>query len=201
MPRKKKLKDEEYCVIEPVFPKDAFIIVAILFNTKEQNITGILPLSTVFTAPEEVKVTLLDIVKNSKDQNFTLLTECMLIPIKLHALHSLKKEYWANPSIHYDTWDRIKQFLPVVNNPTLYHLLVTPSYIEEKQNPILQAALPLLNPNDTELIEKFMLTTDLPVDERAKSAAIYSLGKPMRFNWETKEVNSAQEEDTKDTRN
>lgn len=185
--RKSKIAPEEYCSIAPDFPKDGFIIILLLFNIEDNKVMGILPLSSIFTHPDQVENTVMDLLQNGKNKELTVLTNAILIPIKFHSLYPLERKYWENPTIHFDTWDRVKLFIPVLEQPAFYHLLVTPSSIEKEQT-ILHATLPLTNPDDTETIKKFMLTSDLPVDERANSAAIYSLGNSIKFNWQTKEV-------------
>lgn len=121
-----------------------------------------------------------------KTNALNIVDTSVIVPITLQRLYPLKREFWENPSVHYDAFDRLKGFWNAVERPNFYQLLVTPLWVNKEL--FFHAAIPFYVSSTDRDIESFMLTSDYPVDERAKFAALYTLGIPLRFNWKTGDV-------------
>lgn len=181
-------KTKDYCSLTPVFPDKAYLIY--IFILHNGQLVALLPLDTIFSDPdtaiEGVKAAISQL--DPVSQNMTILEECIIIPMQYQSLFSLKKEYWKKPVLHYSPQVRAKTFLPVIENPLFFSILVTPFVFDDTTSIWhFSAALPLINPPDTKEIEKFMYQSDHVVEIRAKNAAIYSLENKLRFNWKTGE--------------
>lgn len=181
-------KTKEYGTLDPVFPKKAYLL--FLFILHDEDIAGILPLEGIFTKLEDASIAIENTVQqlNNVPHPLTVPHETILFDLSFQSLVPLKKAYWDNPSLPYDTQTRLKTFSPLINNPFLYSLLVTPfAYDDNTDIWYLNAALPLLKV-DKSIIERFMLSSDQVVEPRAKHAAIYTITDKKRFNWSTKEI-------------
>ncbi len=182
-----KKKTTAFCSIEPTYPQSGYI--TLLFITSDNEITNIYPMMPIFEQVDQITPSIMEVVKNiDKNYDYRIHENAVLIPITYHARFPLKRAYWKNPIQHFDEIDRLKIFMPVVRNPAFYKLLVTPTFLDEKNLWHLHATLPILISSKDEIIERFMCTSDHPVDERAKSAALYLLGTPVKFNWNTRKI-------------
>ncbi len=182
-------KKVAYCTLDPEFPEKAYMI--FLFILHNDQIVGTLPLDAIYDDTDHAADGVKQIIEQleSSQKPVTVPHECILIPITKYSLFPLKKEYWKKPSISYNEQTRIISFRPVLNNPSLFALLVTPySYDDTVKKWYLHAAMPLANEKDVKPVERFMQVSDYVVEPRAKFAAIYTIGEKMRFNWNTKEV-------------
>lgn len=182
------MKDFRYCTYTPVFPKNAYMIIAhINHKSLSRNNIQKYPFINLVTSPDEIIKDISDLSKyaDSKGEMFIEDT-CTIVPVTFHSLFLQREEFWGNPTQHYDPDDRIKLIIQAISRFEMYKLLTT-SYIENKIKTVA-AAIPFYLSADNSLIEKFMLTSDWPVDAKAKYAAFYLFNNPKSFNWKTKEV-------------
>lgn len=185
-----KKHDAEYCSLEPVFPKEAYIL--FLFVLHKDQAIGLVPLDGIYETVEEAADATHDVLQQlGETEHITVPEECLLVPITLHSLFPMKRGYWSKPTLSYDQQLRVKAFSNVADCPSLYNLLVTP-YLYDEMNDIwhLNATIPLVGDEHTNIIERFMKNSDQIVEPRAKYSAVYSLGDKLQFNWQTKEVKS-----------
>lgn len=182
-------KKTEYCSLVPVFPETAYML--FLFILHKDELIGVIPLDSIYATTAMASEGVIQSVKQFEtiDHSITVPEECLLIPLTRKSEYPLKKEFWEKPAISYNSQMRVKTFSSVIEYPSFYSLLVTPYVYDDKTNEWhFSAALPLIDPDDTKTIEHFMITSDHVVEPRAKNAAIYTMGKKLRFNWETKEI-------------
>lgn len=176
----------EYCTLDVAYPTEGYI--AILFAVLNDS-KSIIPVDQIFASLDESSEYLGELVDEFMRRDILTGVEdtCLLIPIRLDSFYSLKREYWENPSIPYTYDHKTNLFLQLAKKPELHKLLVTPDFYDEEQDEwSLSIALPLKYKTEGKALEQFMLTSDSLVDERAKNAAIYTLGGAMHFNWKTK---------------
>lgn len=180
----------KFCSITPPYPVRAYIVS--FFLQVEDQIT-LITLSLISQTPEDIVADMQELVehveKEKENDQIQVMESCLVIPITYAAAVPLKKKYWANPSMKYSGDDRQKAFIQLLNNTKLYQLLVLP-YFHDKETDKWQfsATIPLLAHPSPETIERFMMTSDAVVDQTAKTAALYDLTDPIRFNWKTKKA-------------
>ncbi len=182
-------KEIAYCSLDPDFPETGYI--GFLFILHDDNLLGTLPLDTIYTSIDHASEGIKAIFEQIKgtQKKITIPQECVLISIKKQSLLPLKKNYWKNPQINYSEHSRVTTFSPVLENPSLFSLLVTPfSYDDVVNKWYFTAAMPLYHKFNPKTIEAFMKFSDYVVEPRAKTAAIYTLEQKVRFNWMTKEI-------------
>lgn len=185
MPRTKSLK---YCYISPKYPTSAYAVM--LFLLKDDQVHSILALNYIYNSTQEVSVEIEQLAKDASFKKDAKVSEiAVLLPLYFHNHYPLKKDFWKDPTNHYHNTDRSFAFLKLADNCRNFLLLVTPTYYDEKGKIWdLHATLPLPITCGDEVIENFMQTSDQVVDIRAKNAALYTCGKPIKFNWKTQEL-------------
>ena len=181
-------KETKYCTYSPNFPEKAFVVIVHLAHKLlSRDYVRNYPLINLVPSLDEV---VRDISDFSKYANKTgeLIVEniCTVVPVTFNSLYPLRKEFWMSPTQHYDPQERIKLLMQAISKFEMYKLLATP--YEEDRIETVAATIPFYLSADDSLIEKFMLTSDWPVDNKAKYAAFYLFNKPQSFNWMTKEV-------------
>lgn len=185
-------KKEKYCYLTPNFPKEAFMVA--VFFTSTITPLMITPLSAISENIDDVIERINEFVKELKitdNKNAKEIMEVIdrgvLIPITFQKLFPLKKEHWTKAVKDPNLLDRIFAFLPAMNKPQFYKLLVVP-YGHVKKHWEFSIAYPFSIFSEDSEIEKFIYGSEQVVDIGAKYAAIYSFGVPKRLNWKTGEV-------------
>lgn len=171
----------KYCTRIPVYPNRAFMV---YFTLSDSDMKFHYPASQIFTTLAEVSneaKLLMEII--SMRNNLELNSVASILPITLDKLFPLKEQYWHNPNLHYDYFQRMDLFLRMLDMHEFYKLLVTP--LHDKNKEIFVSAAPFYITATEADIEKFMLLSDFPVDETAKFAAIYKIGAVQQLNWQT----------------
>lgn len=182
-------KNIKYCSITPSFPKNAWMITIFILSVTEEKVIGTYPLTNLSISFEEISLDIKQLTEYNKKENKIKVGEFVsILPVAFESLYPLRKEFWGNPSSHFDADDRIRLLREAATQPIFYKLLVTPNILNNIW--VYSAALPFFISSNNSLIEKFMLTSDWPVTPLAKYAAIYSLGEPKKYNWITKEVSN-----------
>ncbi|OGK39935.1 hypothetical protein A3A74_07860 [Candidatus Roizmanbacteria bacterium RIFCSPLOWO2_01_FULL_35_13] len=180
-------KKVNYCSLTPDFPKQAFV--SLIFISDGKEIVKIYPLRTLFSSEFEVSQDLNNLTKRPefKDSRLKIEDRTILIPIYFHSHFFLKKEFWKKPDYHLEEERRLDSFLKVHSNHQFYKILILPQEYKKK-NWIFYVSLPFYLNTDLKTIENFMLGADEPVELRAKYAAFYTAGKPMRFDRITRKI-------------
>lgn len=143
-------------------------------------------LSQLFTDKKQAIKIIKGTIKGAGVTTIDIPYESILTYLTFESLIPLKKEYWENPTMKYDSWERNHLFMKMALHPQLYKILVVPVYIDEKDQ-ALDAVLPMQRVTD-KIIENFMMSSDQIVDERSKYAAIYTFDHRMKFDWKTGEI-------------
>jgi|SRR3990167_9364055 len=177
----------EYCTLTPDYPNTAYMI--FLNPIKGARVFDPYPMTFIYRSLDEVSQVVQEAVKEIQNLGeLSVLQHVMLLPLRFVSHYPLRREFWQNPSHHYDSLDRLRTFQPLAKTPQFYKLLVTPTFLDDYGKWHLNATLPLYLSMNESVIEQFMYHSDQSVDERAKCAAIYTFGKPMQYNWETQKV-------------
>lgn len=179
----------KYCYLDPDFPDTAFAAV-ILLRSEELGLS-ILPFDFIYVDIEDIKKSVhLVFEEISKQSNEMIIEDNILVfPITLQKRYPLKRAFWSTNVPKYSISHKVKAFIPLIDRPFLYKLLVTPAFYETKHKRwYLNATYPFsIFAEDTE-IEEFMFNSDQPVYQKAKNAALYTLELPKRLNWKTGEI-------------
>jgi len=175
----------KYCSLDPDFPEHAFICTLIL--NKENKIRAPFFLNQVYTNLKELGTEINKISSELVSKPGWQVEENALITeITFVKLYPLKREYWGKPLLDYTFESRDQNLEAALLKPEMHFLLVTPSlFIEKDKSWYLTAPIAFLKSASDKTIEKFMLTSNWPVEERAKSAAIYHFSHDLLYNWQT----------------
>lgn len=176
-----------YCSVDPKFPKKGYLVTFFFSNEVNQSIY---PIENFYLRPQDAIPDMQEM--RTKYPDTQIYSELILVPLHFNHHIEMKKEYWTeSKSLPYNIQDRIKVFLRFLGEPVFYEMLVVCSGKDRKKKWRFNSAIPLkLNASQKE-IDNFMYNSNLPVDERSKYSAIYSIGTPKRFNWETGEITKA----------
>lgn len=182
---------KKYCSVVPYFPKKAFFFCLFL---KGDNASTFLPAFPIIDNRDDIATTIMEFVDYLRDEkDIEVMSESIIIPIEYNKSFALKREFWEGNHEQFALESRFYEFLGLLDHPELHKLLVLPSLLEEGNNFMLEAALPLKYNVSRKEITNFMQHSDYVVDERASSAAIYTIGKLFRYNWETKSFSEIKE--------
>lgn len=182
-------KDFNYCTYTPDFPKNAYMTIAHFHNKALPNdYLYRYPFINLVTSLDEIVRDMTDFSTAARKEKVLIEDICTIVPVTFHDLYPQREEFWGIPTQHYDPQDRIKLLIQAVSQYKMYKLLAT-AYIDNKIKTVA-AAIPFYLSADNSLIERYMLTSDWPVDPKAKYAAFYLFNKPIRFNWKTGKITS-----------
>ncbi len=186
-------KDVHYCSYTPDFPIEAYMIIAnLVHRLLPKDYIQKYPFTNLVTTLDEAVRDIIDLSKYADTKREIFIEDfCTLVPVTFHSLFPQREEFWGNPSQNYDTQTRTNLINQAVSRFELYKLLAT-AYIENGTKTIA-TAIPFYLSAENSLVEKFMLTSDWPVDPEAKYAAFYLFKEPKRFNWKTKELKDLSE--------
>ena len=181
--------DEKYCYLEPEFPRTLYLIISISHDTIIENITDYLypsySLAVTFDDPYYKIKSLEKAMQDAGD--FVLSDLCLLVPLTYRSKFKLRREFWESdlPEQKISQAQKFNSVMEAVEKYQLYKLLVTASTWNDQWIFIAGFSFYFDTPEKT--IERFMLTSNLNVDERMKYCSFYTLGKSIVFNWKTKE--------------
>ena len=173
-----------YCSIDPKFPKKGYLVTFFFSNEVNQSIY---PIENFYLRPQDAIPYMQEM--RTKYPDTQIYSELILVPLHFNRHIEMKKEYWTeSKSLPYNIQDRIKVFLRFLGEPVFHEMLVVCSGKDRKKKWSFNSAIPLkLNASQKE-IDNFMYNSNLPVDERSKYSALYTVGIPKRFNWETGKI-------------
>lgn len=186
----KERKNIQYCSKNYPYPVKAFTTFFYVLNDSSMLYY---PTTRIYTSINDIAGEG-DFVENTfpDRENMALSDTAIALPLDLERLYPLKKDFWAKPTLHYDHLHRLKLFMKMLEQSDFYRLVVTP--IKNSGEISYVGALPIMSNTPDSVIEQFMMTSDFPVEETAKFAAIYKVGKPMTINWRTNEAISLYKE-------
>lgn len=178
MPKKKAIR---LCTVDVPYPMKAYVLTLLITSSTGDKI--IWPLMSLQKDYEDIAESLHEFRKNATDQELgiTIPDLCFVLPVTFSRRYPLRREFWRKPTNPYTTAHRFSAFLHAMDKPSLYSLLVTPS--ENGKDWLYMAALPFLNSTPEVSIEQFMRTSDWPVAEKAKHAAIYTFSSVIIYDW------------------
>lgn len=178
---------KEYCSKKPKFPNTAYI--SFIFYGKPGKIL-MFPMYQIYEDIDSVDKSINELIDDLKHRESTIKIpeETIVLPISLDKEIPLERKYWEGEHQNYSFDERTHLFLQLLDKPDFYQLFVLPTtYFKDTDLFKLVGVLPIkkVSNADDEAI-KFLQNSDYEVDERASASAIYSIGKPMRYNWATK---------------
>lgn len=171
-----------YCTIEHNFPENALLLFLLIHDHKKLKI--LYPIGPIYNSIH-------DILADSRyfgnltsgEDGLSLSEEALILPIKMEKLYPLEKRFWLTPQVNYSHLDRLELFSRVVSNHSFFKLIVTPLTYGKKT--LFMSAFPYYSTADDKIVETFMLTSNFPVDQKAKFAAIYNFETGVHLNWRT----------------
>lgn len=173
-----------FCTREPNFPRYAFVA-AIWLEAEKQNF--FYTLKQVFTNLSDMTNLAGELQKEKGDKVKEITDLTIIIPIKLERLFPMKPEYWKKPEVKFGQWEQMNLYTKMLIDYRPYKLVVTSLGLENGKEYFL-APLPVLDIDLDNKIDLFMKMSDHPVDETAKSSAVYSIGEPFGYNFKTGEI-------------
>lgn len=180
---------KDYCSIKPHFPKVAYVVYLFYSDGKR---TKLMPLYQIFNEIDAVNDSIKEVIENFSQQDGTIEIpeQAIVVPLTFDSEIPLEHKYWEGEHESYSYSERTHLFLEMLDKPDFHQLFVVPTgYFEDVGIFQLEGALPVkISSNYMRMIELFLQNSDYGVDERASAAALYSIGKPMRYNWETKKI-------------
>lgn len=177
----------QYCTINPNFPKKGYLVIFFFVNKVNESIY---PIDNLYLHPKDAIPDLQKLREKYPDTEIH--HESILVPLHFNHHIEMRKEYWTeSKSLPYDISDRIKVFLRFLEKPDFYEMFVVCGGKDDKKKWHFNSAIPLKINTSQKEIDNFMFTSNLPVDERSKYSAIYTVGTPKRFNWETGKITKA----------
>jgi len=180
---------KEYCSIQPVFPKVAYIVFLFYGNSEKMLVY---PMYQVFPDIQSIDEPIKKVLDHFQDQegSIEIPDQAVIVPITYESKISLERKYWEGEHFHYPYHDRLHLFLQMLDKPDFYHLFIVPTtYDKISKSFELECALPIkIGSSIDREVENFLQHSDYSVDERAASVALYSIGKPMSYNFVTKKI-------------
>lgn len=179
---------KKYCYLLPEFPKEAFVIIPFLAYKEKIDIY---PLHKVAVNVNEASEYMLEFVGEitKRLEGSEVPDTCAVLPISHKSLYPLRREFWKKPTAKFGYFERKHLFVNLLANPLIHEIVVTPSqYLRKDKSWELSATLPIKVGTSGKVIESFMMSSDATVNEKASHAAIYTVGKGLKFNWETKKI-------------
>lgn len=166
----------------------------------EEEIVHIHPFYLLQKTIAEIVMDIRLIRNEYENKDFRIDDVLIIMPVLFHSYVPLKRIYWNDPWITFDPEMRADEFARILDYSDFYRILVTPSLTEKKEE-VFAAATPFYKTAKDKDIENFMLTTDFPVDETAKFAALYEPQKPFELEWRKDEHKYADLQDPKSAKN
>ncbi|MDO8658290.1 MAG: hypothetical protein Q7K55_06105 [Candidatus Levybacteria bacterium] len=187
------MNKKDYLTLDPSYPSAAFVCFFIIRNNSGEKCP--IPMERIYTSIDLIMHELKRCIKEYAKMNYNILERMLLMPIALSKRIPLKREYWQKPTEHYDFLNKFLAFIKIFNEKVIdKKLLVTPCFHNVKKDSwIFNATLPFLE-NEEDIIEKVMLTSDIPVDESAKYTAVYNIGNFIIYDWKKKEYIDTEQE-------
>jgi len=178
---------KKYCYLEPEFPQSGFLI-SVFFRDAENGMKFLYPMIPLFASIDQaVKYVERDEKRYIKRRIFPY--GAAVYKLVCQDRLPLKKEYWTKTTGEIGSYERMMAFLELSKHPLLYRVVVVPRYYDKKIKDFNYAvAHPFYVSSDNRPLEMYMLKSQMPVDEKAKSAAIYGIEEVFGWGWESKKL-------------
>ncbi len=165
------------------YPKQAYITYLLIMRQDKKNF--FLPLYDLYADFEPIEQYVRNFIAEMKIKKPEIFIPPMPIvfPLSFSSNVRLKKEYWDKPTLEYTWADRINSFHKVLENYQFYQLLVTP--VAAGKSISLQVSHCFQITAQEPEISLFLSMTFMSMDMRAKNAALYRFGNPVRFEYES----------------
>jgi hypothetical protein len=180
---------KDYCSLKPYFPKVAYVVYLFYGDGKR---TMLMPLYQIHIEMNAVNESIKEVIENfnQKDSVMKIPEQAIIVPLSFDSEIPLERKYWEGEHENYSYHERTHLFLEMLDKPDFHQLFVVPtSYSKDSGSFQLEGALPIkTTSNSMSKVELFLQNSDYVVDERASAAALYNVGKPMRYDWETRKI-------------
>lgn len=164
------------------YPKQAYIVYLLIM--RENNLNTFFPLNELFTTFNAIENKSKKFIQKTESKDIYIPPAPIVFPIQLMSKVSLRNEFWDEPTQELSGVDRVNNFLKPLENFRYYKVLVSPILTGRVIKPWVTYCFNL-NARDEE-IDFFMTNTYLSMDIRAKYAAFYRFGNPVRYELKTK---------------
>lgn len=180
---------DKFCYRIPEYPHHAFGAVAFGYDLASDQPRFAIPISPLFSGLDEMRETMNTFATELvvAGAGFELGDNVVIVPMTFHDLVPLKKEYWKKSLVSFDLSLRSTLFVPFLEKPYKFQLLVTPLSSLAGGKERFAVAMPFATPAAPGHVEAFMKTSDWEVDQLAKYAAMYNPGELFTCDWKTGE--------------
>lgn len=177
------------CWREIEYPQQGLLIAPIVYYPHHKRTIPI-PLSRLVTSIDEA----IDYYHSLAEETFKdsiEVTEHLLIqPLQFEQLYPHKPEHWGQVGeVQLSTSSRMESFWNLFIHPEFYHVLVVPQSKSRTGKEKFIIDLPFLRTASIEDIERYVINSNLPVDESAKYSAFYIPEPVILLNTITKKIN------------
>lgn len=179
-------RPQRFCYLTPPYPKVAYVCIVYIYRHKK--LIDFMPMPELCSNISEIKpcmnimIESLDAQQAKEVYDVSVSNMATIIPITFKHLHPLKKEHWHKSSWNDNSKERRLMFINMImDNYQSHNLVVVPqSYVNNKWG--FCATFPHRSIYSHEVVDKYILNSDEPIAYEAKYAAIYSVGKPFRYD-------------------
>ena len=151
---------------------------------RKNNFHTFFPLKEIYTNFAEIEHQSEKFIQKNESKNIYIPEAPIIFPINFIGNLPLKAEFWDEPTQEFSATGRINNFLKPLENFRYYKLLVCPISIGKTMKPWATYCFNL-NAKKEEIFF-FMSSYYLSMDIRAKNAALYHFGNPIRYELKTK---------------
>ena len=109
----------------------------------------------------------------------------ILTKLKLESIYHLGCKFERKAKYNFNSWARMRAFIPALQHQKLYKVLVVPIALRNKWK--FEVAVPLQFDAKGE-IERFLRNSDQKICLEAKGVGLYVFGEEKMLNWKTGEI-------------
>lgn len=161
-----------------------------MFVSKKDTSKFILPMNSIYKTQNEAILSVKNYEQMIRKKSGYKIIVLAIFQIGLKKLIKHKKNFWKNPTVDFNEYNKVRSYINFLKEPRLYQILVVPSFYDENYKQwSLSVAEFFYVSNNNELINKFMKASKEPVDERATNSATYVVDKLSIVNWTTNDIN------------
>lgn len=174
-------------MLSPEYPEKAFFIT--LFLLREDH-RILFPINFLFRDLDESPLYIEKLIEeiHKKDDGATVAEHCVLLPLTLLKKYQIKKiKKKKRHKVRYA--DRHTMIVKAIYDYKLYNMLVLPGYYSSNEKFwYLSAALPIAAHLSEQETDKMITSFNLTVSPDATEYAVYTLNKPLRYDWKSQEI-------------
>ncbi len=176
----------KFCTLDVPYPQSAMLMFERIESVDGDEIL-LFPHTEILRTFTQLKTELRSVAKYyNKERNgthYVVDDTVTVFPLTFTRLYPLAPDFWAQPTVAFDSWDRYSAFSYVLSKWPMHELLVTP--MRRRGMWQYKAAIPVRLTTPEAAVHQFMLSSTWPVNVQAKHAAFYSIGTPWLFNTRT----------------